>query len=1093
MFKYLIWILLTYLLFVIYGSLVPLDYKPFAFDQALIRFKNIAYLDLGIESRADWVANILLYIPLSFLALGLFGNFLKIGFLRKFWVSALVMAFCVATAIAIEFIQQFFPPRTVSLNDLIAETLGTLIGIILWFAAGESFLGYFRQIGQGNWLSIKSGIMVFLPVYIFLSLFPFDFVTSFAELENKLAAGHDTFFINADDCRANLFRCAVKWVVEIAVLIPLGALFAAFPYMPNRKSMAIVVGFFLGVVIEFIQIFIYSGSGQGFSIITRMSGMALGVMAYGFFANRDLYALRPWLGRAVWGVLLPYIVVVAAINGWLAGGWLSIAAARQKLDETQFMPFYYFYFTTETVALVSLLSNIGAYMPVGFLFWLQGLKKPEQQKMHGFWVGLVAACFAAIMETGKLFLPAKHVDPTDVLLAFVAGWGAYAVLNKIQAMLSQPVHTVYDEHRHRLHERATDSPARDFSGQDALPVSKKRLLPAALIGLGIVYGIYHYPIKPALLGLALAGYCYGLIQKPWLGFFMLPALLPLLDFAPWTGRFFFDEFDLLVLSTWMVLTILPARPRSRVRIYDLAIIGLFLLPLAISLGIGLMPLPAMDANAFSNYYSHYNALRIGKGFLGGLLLSPYLISVLQDETGRGYFAAGILSGLIGVAVFGIFERWVFPGLFDFSTDYRINALFSSMHNGGGHIESYLALSMPFVAVLFLNKKYPLPSRVGGFLLFVFSLYTLLMTFSRGGAIGLAVSFVVLLAGFHRHFASQAPLKCKQSMAWVALLLMAATLISVPVFTGDLMKNRLGVAGKDSESRHHHWAATIDSMDNNVGTQLFGMGLGSFPRTFFWLNQENAHPATYRIGLEGGNQFLALQGGDALFMGQYIDLQAHQQLKLSVDVRSPGQNAALSIPICEKSLQYSFRCVSADINVTSSQWQHVEKVMDSADVGAISPDIAGGWLTRPVQLALYAGGDAGKIVEVDNLSVLDAQGKNLIRNGDFSTGADHWYLSTEKHNPWHIFNIWVQVLFDMGWLGLCAFILLMAYVVYRLLKSLQHDVYAPILLSSFTGFLIIGYVDSPFDAPRLTFLFSMLVMFAIFGCKRPQKSLRVVNR
>lgn len=1085
---------ITYFFFVVYGSLVPLDYKPFPFDQALAQFKNIAYLDLGIESRADWIANILLYIPLSFLGLGTFRGSLKKGLLFKVIFTIFVFLFCLTTAIGVEFIQQFFPPRTVSLNDLIAETLGTVLGIVLWFGVGEKFIGYFSQIGQGTWLSIKSAIILFLPAYIFLSLFPFDFVTSMSELDNKLAGGHDAFFIDIAECRETPFRCSVKWIVEILVLMPLGALFAALPYTPNKKSLAVVVGFLLGLVIEITQIFIYSSSAQGFSVITRMLGMALGVKAYGFFTGRNLQALRPWLGRVVWLALPLYMLAVAAINGWLEADWLSIPAARQKLNETQFLPFYYFYYTTETVALVSLLSNVGAYMPVGFLFWVMSLRNPDQHKIHGFWVGMTAAIFAVIMEVGKLFLKSKHVDPTDVLIAFIAGAGTYAALNRIQQMMSQSGRANVKGHAHLIRrEYIADSIVADASATDVFPVQKKWLLPAGLIGVVIVYQLFQYPIQPAMLALCIVGYCYGLIRKPLIGLFVLPALLPLMDFAPWTGRFFFNEFDLMILSTLMVVMLLPSGKSGgfpNLRISDMLFTGLFLLLVGISLTIGLMPLPEIDANSFSNYYSNYNALRIAKGFFWGLMLSPYLIHFLRERSGQSYFSAGLISGLAGVALFSILERWVFPGLFDFSTDYRINALFASMHNGGGHIESYLALSMPFVATLFLTDKHLPVARIGGVLLFVLSLYTLLMTFSRGGAIGLSVSCLVLLAGLYIHFAGQNKIKVKQSVGLVALLLTVIATLSLPVFESDLMKNRLSVAGKDSETRHLHWVAAIDAMDGDVVTQLFGMGLGSFPRTFFWTNQENAHPATYRIGSENGNQYLALQGGDALFMGQYVSVQPHQNIKLSMDVRSSQQNAQLSIPICEKSLQYSFRCVDTEINVTSTQWQQIEKDIQIGEVGAFSDDIAGGWLARPVQLALYAGGDTGGIVEVDNLQLLDAKGQQLISNGDFSAGIDHWYFSTEKHNPWHIFNIWVHVLFDMGWLGLCAFILLILYVYYRLIKSLRQDIYAPILLASFSGFLIIGYVDSPFDAPRLTFLFCMLVIFAIFGCKRPHKLFRV---
>ena len=512
--------------------------------------------------------------------------------------------------------------------------------------------------------------------------------------------------------------------------------------------------------------------------------------------------------------------------------------------------------------------------------------------------------------------------------------------------------------------------------------------------------------------------------------------------------------------------------------------------LLVSLVIGLWPFPAIDANAFSQYYSPYNGLRIVKGFFWAALLSPFWLRTLQDKSKRIYVTAGCLMGLFALGVFSLIERWVFPGVLDVNTDYRINALFSTMHTGGGHIESYLALVMPFIAMAWWSGKQYVWAYLLASLLFLMSLYTLLMTYSRGGAIGLGVGLVVLLTAAYLHFRQQ--LQLTKTLLVSLSVVLIVLLCAVPVFKGELMQHRIQVAQQDSQSRHQHWLATIDMMGNDFVSQAFGMGLGSFPRHYFWSNQQSSVPATYSISAENNNQFLKLRGGDALFLGQYISLKAlaHQTLTVSMDLRSPQGNGSLSVPICEKSLQYSFKCISTEFKIAARQWFHVEKSFDSQEVGAPSNAIATGVLTRPVQLALYAGGDPNTVLEIDNLRLTDAQGNDLLANGDFSSGLDRWFFSTERHNPWHVFNLWVQVLFDMGWLGLIALLALLLSVYYRLLRALRHDRYAPILLASFTGFLVIGYVDSPFDAPRLSFLFFLWVVFALFGCKTPSLSSRV---
>jgi len=104
--KYFFYAALFYLLFVVYGSLVPLDFKAIPFNEALNQFKNIRYLNLGMGSRADWVANILLYIPLAFLWSATLGGGRHP--LIRVIVSLIVFCSCLSVAVLIEFPRFFF-------------------------------------------------------------------------------------------------------------------------------------------------------------------------------------------------------------------------------------------------------------------------------------------------------------------------------------------------------------------------------------------------------------------------------------------------------------------------------------------------------------------------------------------------------------------------------------------------------------------------------------------------------------------------------------------------------------------------------------------------------------------------------------------------------------------------------------------------------------------------------------------------------------------------------------------------------------------------------------------------------------------------
>ncbi|NBC13683.1 MAG: hypothetical protein GVY09_10125, partial [Gammaproteobacteria bacterium] len=217
------WLLcLVYLGFVVYGSLVPLEWRAVPFDEALSRFAGIRFLELGTASRADWVANIVLYVPLGFLACAaLFG-------IRARGAPALIGALtvfvlCVALAAAVEFTQIFFAPRTVSLNDLLAETIGSAIGVGVWLFGRWRVVRLGLAFAEGGRPSVLAALVLFVLAYGLFSLFPFDFVVSGDELAEQLTSRNHAWLISG--C-GQWLRCAAFWLAEVLAIAPLGFLLA---------------------------------------------------------------------------------------------------------------------------------------------------------------------------------------------------------------------------------------------------------------------------------------------------------------------------------------------------------------------------------------------------------------------------------------------------------------------------------------------------------------------------------------------------------------------------------------------------------------------------------------------------------------------------------------------------------------------------------------------------------------------------------------------------------------------------------------------------------------------------------------------------
>jgi len=212
------------------------------------------------------------------------------------------------------------------------------------------------------------------------------------------------------------------------------------------------------------------------------------------------------------------------------------------------------------------------------------------------------------------------------------------------------------------------------------------------------------------------------------------------------------------------------------------------------------------------------------------------------------------------------------------------------------------------------------------------------------------------------------------------------------------------------------------------------------------------------------------------MAQRVPVTDGRHYTLSLRVRSSNANARLGVPLCEKHLLDSLRCQWQVVAVPADGAWHPQSIaIDSGVVGS------GGWfMRRPAELSLYNETE-GTLIDVDGVQLQTESGERLIRNGDFSAGGDYWFFKTHGHLPWHIKNLWVEILFEQGWFGSISFLVLLAVVVGRLAPALwRGDRLAGVLLAAIAGFLSVGLFGSLFDAPRIATLFFLLVVLSGMG-------------
>ena len=243
---------------------------------------------------------------------------------------------------------------------------------------------------------------------------------------------------------------------------------------------------------------------------------------------------------------LPYVLLLAALGGWFSTSWLPLGEAPARLSDIHFMPLYYHYFSTEPAAMASLLAIAAMYGPVGLVFWARETTGLCITKRSALIAALWAACLALPIELGKLLVPPKHPDFTDLPIAAAAAftlglirWIEHALTGAPARGPARPVATT-----------AMLKPASpDIEWPRPRPVAVLFGLPALL---AVFLGLANYPVGSPMLAAFLLLYGVLLWRWPLLWFFLIPALLPVLDLSQITGRLLLDEFDLFVLMTLAV-------------------------------------------------------------------------------------------------------------------------------------------------------------------------------------------------------------------------------------------------------------------------------------------------------------------------------------------------------------------------------------------------------------------------------------------------------------------------------------------------------------------------------------------------------------
>jgi len=454
----LLWLGLLYLVFVVYGSLVPLDYHALPWDQAVARFQDIPFLNLGIGSRADWMANLLLFIPLAFLWSGALahGRHAALGAVLTLfvWLAA------AALSLGIEFTQLFFPQRTVSQNDIAAEALGAAIGVVCWWGFGARLLAWYQGWHREREPAAlaERAAWAYLVLLVGYNVLPLDLTLSVVEVYHKWQEGKLNLIpfagLPVDPAHA-LFELAT----DAVLWVPLAWLWHA---RPGRDSIKVWRMAFLAVAgLEFMQLFVYSRVSD----ITDLFTGALGAGVGAWLGQRQFGARRQQAGRdsrvavSLWlrlALALAWVVILMGVFWYPFDFRGDGDFVRSRMAFLERVPFQVYYYGTEFRAITEVFHKTLFFAPLGALlaWWVSGLS--WRWRGYAAAASLLAVTGISLgIELGQVLLPGKYPDTTDWSLESVGGMLGYLLFRMIRNRpLPSPKRSPASATPERVRERA---------------------------------------------------------------------------------------------------------------------------------------------------------------------------------------------------------------------------------------------------------------------------------------------------------------------------------------------------------------------------------------------------------------------------------------------------------------------------------------------------------------------------------------------------------------------------------------------------------------------------------------------------------------
>jgi VanZ family protein len=356
-------------LIIAYGSLYPFQFHA---HDGVGPLRTLLATWHKRPGRGDFLANILLYMPLGYFCALAFGA--RLTLLRR---VALALACGFALSVAMELLQ-YYDDRDTEATDVYSNSLGALLG------AGCAFLHPGRLLKGGGWRVEARIPLMLLAAWAAYKLFPFVPVIDLHKYWHAIRP-----LLTDRLSPFDLYRHFATWSVAAAAI---GAA------LPGRRAPVWYLVFAGGVMVG--KIFVIGSSLS----LEELGGVGL---AFGL-----MLLAPPRLMAALCAPLLLSYIVTARLEPftWLAVprpfGWIPFFSLMQGsifVDSLSFLEKFFLY-----GGMIWLLSRLGVGLRAGTL-------------------AVAAVLFAT--SWAERYLPGRSAEITDAVLAAITGL-VFALVDK---------------------------------------------------------------------------------------------------------------------------------------------------------------------------------------------------------------------------------------------------------------------------------------------------------------------------------------------------------------------------------------------------------------------------------------------------------------------------------------------------------------------------------------------------------------------------------------------------------------------------------------------------------------------------------------